>query len=149
MGEEAADFAFKVLVTQNHKTLSNYTASKEFTTKNLRPIGDQRAHLFDHHLTQYGPEKQHFDFMANVILRNLYPEIPNDIAEHLYAGYGMRSVFILEDLIKDPSKAETVGGYYTRAEIEFLYKFEFCESALDILERRTRLAFIDSFDSKG
>ncbi|ETO26897.1 hypothetical protein RFI_10237 [Reticulomyxa filosa] len=69
-------------------------------------------------------------------------QVPKDIAEHLSKNYGDKS-FIVGDLYLQEHKNRLAGGYpYTEAEVIYCSKYEMAETAIDVLARRTRLAFV-------
>jgi glycerol-3-phosphate dehydrogenase len=116
---------------------------KPCSTLNLGLIGSDRAGVVSN---------RKFDKIL-VTLREEY-NMPKDVAAHLVSNYGTRALQIAElatnGLCKDI--AETRYGHkrlvakypFLEAECVFAARQEYALSVVDVLARRTRLAFIDS-----
>ena len=66
----------------------------------------------------------------------------SDIAKHLVATYGSRSVCVAS-LAKDYGIRLSPYHPYLEAEVIYAVEHEYALTALDVLARRTRLAFVD------
>jgi glycerol-3-phosphate dehydrogenase len=93
---------------------------------------------------------QKFD-QISVTLRNEYG-FSREVACHLVRNYGTRALQVAEMVRKRPCFASRAGGPrhlvqaypYLEAEVAFCVEQEYAVTAIDILARRTRLAFIDA-----
>ena len=79
-----------------------------------------------------------------VTLRESY-QLDRDVAEHLMRNYGTRALQIAE-IVKDKQQATRLCPKYPylEAEVVFAVKQEYATKAVDVIARRTRLAYIDS-----
>ncbi len=93
---------------------------------------------------------------VNVTLRDDY-NLPKDVAKHLISNYGTRALQIAEmcnpeSPMCEPSVVHPVYGCkrlvakypFLEAEVLFAVRQEYAMTAVDVLARRTRLAFIDA-----
>ena len=89
----------------------------------------------------------HRNFNINAVrLREVYG-FDRETAQHLNHNYGTRSLQLAEMAIKSNTKNEwkrLVPQYpMLEAEVVFAIRNEYAETAVDVLARRTRLAFLD------
>ena len=130
MSEEAVDEAIKV-----NPKLFQYKHRK-CTTAHGVLIGGDRGGLVCHR-----------NFNENVVrLREVYG-FDRDTARHLNHNYGTRSLQLAEMAIESDAKNEwkRLSTQYPmlEAEVIFAARCEYAETAVDVLARRTRLAFLD------
>ncbi|CAK7565404.1 MAG: mitochondrial glycerol-3-phosphate dehydrogenase [Sporothrix epigloea] len=78
-------------------------------------------------------------------LTEAYPTLDADIAQHLAANYGDRAWAILSDSTTTASSTSRILPSWpiTEAEIRYGVRAESACTAVDVLARRTRLAFVD------
>ncbi|CAN0111144.1 unnamed protein product [Scytosiphon promiscuus] len=87
----------------------------------------------------------------NVILREEY-SLSCDVAKHLVSNYGTRALQIAEIVKRNKGYAHSTAAArclaikypYLEAEVVFAVEQEYALKAVDVLARRTRLAFVDS-----
>lgn len=129
MAEDAVDQVVPLLPSTSTSNLS------ECSTKGLQVVGGDRAGLV---------VKRMFDRIT-VTLREHYG-IPKDIALHLVSNYGTRALQIAEMQLADPSLSRRVVRRYpiVFAEALFAVEQEYALTLVDIIARRTRLAFLDA-----
>lgn len=78
--------------------------------------------------------------------------LATDVAQHLSSSYGDRAVLIAEQLNDNAANGRRadrgerlVSGYpYLEAEVKYACQQEFAHSAMDVLSRRLRLAFLNA-----
>ncbi|CAK7272663.1 mitochondrial glycerol-3-phosphate dehydrogenase [Sporothrix epigloea] len=76
-------------------------------------------------------------------LAEAYPSLDADIAQHLAANYGDRAWTILSDSTGSPVSRILPSWPITEAEIRYGVRAESACTVVDVLARRTRLAFVD------
>lgn len=146
MGEEGADMALVEMFRDGLISKEEFEERQKRSTKNLRFIGDFREKWFDLDQKQDESTKVEYNQRALSMLKGSFPEADSNLVEHLHRNFGMRSEMILKQMSEGGKKAqifdeESMLGY---AEVEHLLKFEFCTQTMDILGRRSRLAFLDN-----
>jgi glycerol-3-phosphate dehydrogenase len=79
-----------------------------------------------------------------VTLRNEYG-LAKDVAKHLTLNYGTRALQVAELVRRRPELGRSLSPLYPflAAEVVFACEQEYAESAVDVLARRTRLAYLD------
>jgi len=93
---------------------------------------------------------------AGVVVNKKFDRIPvtlrgeyglsKDIAKHLLMNYGTRALQVGELVRARPALGKRVSPLYPflQAEVVFACEQEYAETAVDVLARRTRLAFLDA-----
>ena len=146
MGEEGADMALVEMLRDGLISEEQFEAMHRRTTKNLRFIGDFREKSFDLGVKQEESNKAEYTRQALSLIRAQFPGADERLIRHLYKNYGMRSEFILKEISGGGKKAQIFDeeSMLSYAEVEHLLKFEFCTQTLDVVGRRSRLAFLDN-----
>ncbi|KAL1902395.1 mitochondrial glycerol-3-phosphate dehydrogenase [Sporothrix stenoceras] len=76
-------------------------------------------------------------------LKEVYPAVDADVVQHLASNYGDRAWSILSSSASSPSARLIPTFPITEAEIRYGIRNESACTAVDVLARRTRLAFVD------
>lgn len=76
-------------------------------------------------------------------LKEVYPAVDAEVIQHLAANYGDRAWSILSSSSSSPSARLISSFPITEAEIRYGVRNESACTAVDVLARRTRLAFVD------
>lgn len=134
MAEDAVDKAL-----ETHEELR--AAASPCVTPSMKLLGADRVGVVC---------GQKFDRIL-VTLREQYG-LDRDVAEHLLRNYGTRALQIAEVVRRgywhrrpNASTRRLVGKYpFLEAEVVFAVRQEYALSAVDVLARRTRLAYVDS-----
>ena len=120
--------------------LANGDVSPQASTWNRKLLGADRAGIVC---------AQKFN-QIGITLRNDY-ELPEDVSAHLVKSYGTRALQVAEwvragYLDTKPGKAKRLHSRYPflEAEVIFAVDQEYALKPMDILARRTRLAFLDT-----
>lgn len=122
MAEEVVDAAI---------TAGDLSVVRGSQTKNLKLVG---ARFYNETLAQ--------ELVA-------YEELAPDIALHLANSYGDR-VDIVIDMNNKSQRQRLVDGFpYIEAEVSYAVQHEYAVHAVDVLARRTRLAFLDNFAARS
>jgi len=101
-------------------------------TKNILLVGEGP--------TQECPQGWHRN-LGRVLSRDY--DVPLDVAEHLSRTYGTRSFELLKEAGHKNWKRLHPDFPYIEAEVRYAIRKEFALTAMDILARRTRLAFLN------
>ena len=81
-----------------------------------------------------------------VTLRESYG-LDKDVAQHLARNYGTRALQVAQMASRDPRLARRLAGSrypVLAAEVAFAVEQEYAQTAVDVLARRTRLAYLDA-----
>jgi glycerol-3-phosphate dehydrogenase len=93
---------------------------------------------------------------AGIVINKKYDRIPvtlrevygfdKETAKHLSMNYGTRAVQVAEIAKERPALSKRIAHKYPfiRAEVVFACDQEYAETVVDVLARRTRLAFLDA-----
>jgi glycerol-3-phosphate dehydrogenase len=93
---------------------------------------------------------------AGIVINRKYHRIPvtlretygmdRDVARHLSSNYGTRALQVAELAAATPALGVRLSPRhpYLRAEVVFAVEHEYAQTAVDVLARRTRLAFLDA-----
>lgn len=127
------------LVSQNDYNKTIRECSTE-TTKLIGAPGWNRGLFMQ--LIQHYHRVKHTTGQANKAPMN------SDIAQHLSHSYGVRAVLVAEIAMQGYGKRLAHGHPYIEAEVVHAVKNEMALTAVDVLARRLRLAFLDAEGAK-
>lgn len=137
MAQDTIDRALELTADGNAKESPGNSKSSHYrpcVTRNMKLMGADRV-------GQVCGAK--FDSIV-VTLRETY-NLDRDVAEHLMRNYGTRALQIAEIVrASGPAKRLSPKYPYLEAEVVFAVKQEYATKAVDVIARRTRLAYIDS-----
>ena len=85
---------------------------------------------------------------ANALLLETRHGLDTDIAQHLARAYGGRAEPVAQLLGQVGSARLAAGHPFREAEVVWAARHELAQTALDVLARRTRLAFLDQAAAK-
>ena len=146
MGAAAIDEVLKKLRDDHLITKDDYQNRLKIDSRNMRFIGDYRQKF-------YFPDEKSKELSKEEYMREIYQALSEkytfinlNAIKRLFGLYGIKSIFILEDMKKSPSNQTLLTPNYpiTKAEVKYLLKYEYVEQPLDIITKRLRTAFTDA-----
>lgn len=127
---------YRVLAEESLKKIKDYLPNmgEDWTASSPLPGGEFSVDEHDFYLEKLAKE---------------YPYLDGALIERLFGSYGMRSWNVLKDVSNMSDMGKSFGAGLYEKEIIYLIKYEWAQTAEDILWRRTKLSLHLNKDQQG